>query len=189
MLFERKNKHPFILFFICYLLKYQLIWILTTIFISYIPYYFKGGDWSLLEYSFSWFRDMTLICCFGFMPIFVPYVYYNQCFSMIRKIDIDEKKKSLKIDYTRFFFFEKSKEYLLDDPTFSCAISKAKPNLIARLFYPHFNMAIGFGVSTDKPSWTLLLKDCCGWESEQLNEIYSFLKKYRLRDDCFTESN
>lgn len=189
MIFERKNKLPFILFFICYLLKYQLIWILTTIFFSYIPYYFKGGDWSLLEYSFSWFRDMTLVCCFGLMPIFAPFVYYYQCFSMIRKIDIDEKRKTLKIDYTQFFFIEKSKEYLLDDPTFCCSISKAKHNSIAKLFFPHFNIAIGFDGSNDKSPWTLLLKDRCGWGSEQLIAIYSFLKKYCLRDDCFTDSN
>ena len=187
MVIERKNKLPFILFFMCYLLKYQLTWILTTIFITYIPDYFDGGDWSLLEYTFSWFRDMTLACCFVFMPVIAPYVYYYQCFNMIRKIDIDEKRKTLKIDYTKFFFFEKSKEYLLDDPTFCCTIAKTKHNLIAGLFFPHFNISIGFGGSTDKSPWTLLLKDRCGWKSEQVTEIYEILKEYCPHDD--QESN
>lgn len=184
MVIERKTKYPFVFYFICYLLKYQLIWTLTTIFISYLLYYLKGGDWSLLVYYFSWFKDMTLVCCIGFMPIFAPFVYYYQCFSMIRKISIDEKSKTLRIDYTRFFFWKKSKEYLLGKSAFCCSFLNANNNFVTRLFFPHFNVAIEFDGSTDNEPLSLLLKDRCGWKREQLTEIHEILKKYCSDDDC-----
>lgn len=178
MVVERSRKYPFIFFFIIYLLKYQLVWTLTTIFISYIPYYVKGGNWSLLAYYYSWFKDMTLVCCFGTMPIFAPYVYYYQCFSMIRRIEIDENSKTLKVEYMRFFFWRKNKEYFLDDPTFTCSVSNTKHSFITRLFFPHFNMVIEFNDSTDKAHPFILLKDRCGWEQKQLTEILRTLTMY-----------
>jgi hypothetical protein len=117
------------------------------------------------------------------MPIFAPYVYYCQCFSMIEKIVFDEKRKTLKIDYTRFFFWKKNKDYLIDDPTFCCSIAKSNHNLFTRLFFPHFNMVMGFDGSTDKSPWTLLLKDRCGWKQEQISEIHTMLMKYCPIDD------
>lgn len=90
---------------------------------------------------------------------------------------------TLTIDYVRFFFWEKTKEYILGDPTFCCSISNEKHNFITRLFFPHANIVIGFDGSTDKSPWTLLLKDRCGWGSEQLIEIYEILKRYSRHND------
>lgn len=121
---------------------------------------------------------MTLLYYIGFIPILGPHVCYYQCFSMVRKIDIDEKEKILKIDYTKFFFWKKSKKFRLDDPTFRCSILNTKYNIITRLFCPHSNIVIGFDGSTDKSPWTLLLKDRCGWKREQVLVIYQKLEKY-----------
>lgn len=181
MVIERNKKCPFIVYFILYLLKYQLIWILIAILVSYIIYCFKGGEWSLIAYYFSWYKDMKWFCIVGFLPLFAPYVYFYQCFCMIERLQIDEKKKTLLVDYKTFFFWNKNKVYVLDSPDFYCSISYTNYKWFINLFIPHCNTVVEFNGSTDKVNMPLLLRDRCGWEQEQLNEIYKLLKNYSFQ--------
>ena len=183
MVFERK-KTPFILFFILYMIKLQLIWTVVAILISYIIRYSKDGDWSFIQHLLSWIKDMPLSCCFGLMPVIAPAVYFYQCFSMVEKITIDEKEKAMQIDYRPFFFWNKTRTYQIDNPNFCCEMSTCKLNVFTKFFLPHCSSLLTLCYSTEDRI-PIYLKDTCGWNREDILKVYQALKKYNHSDAPF----
>lgn len=180
MVFER-GKKPFILFFVLYLVKFQLIWTVVAILISYLICS-RDGDWSFIQHILSWIKDMPLDCCIGVMPVIAPAVYYYQCFSMVNKITIDEKEKLLQIDYRPFFFGNKTRTYQLDNPNFYCEISVGKINFFTKLFLPHCSTILTLCYSSGDNRVPIYIKDTCGWERDRIMDVYQTLKKYTDSD-------
>ena len=118
----------------------------------------------------------------GLFMVFAPNVYYFQCFQMVNTIEIDEKDKSLKIQYLSFFFWNKVEIYSLDDQNFWCDIDNVKKNIFVKLFLPHCDTTLAFGLmfngNHNKSRTHIILRDRCGWRKNQLQELFDVLEKY-----------
>lgn len=172
------------MFFLIYLIKLQLIWITSTIIISYIISCCKGSEWNFIQHLLSWIKDMPLYCCFGLMPVIAPAVYFYQCFSMVEKITIDENEEVMQIDYRPFFFWNKTRTYQIDNPNFCYEMSTCKHKVFTKLLLPHFSSLLTLRYSTEDRI-PVYLKDTCGWNREDILEVYQALKKYNHSDASF----
>ena len=182
MIVKRGTKTPFLLFFISYLLYFMIIWNILFDVSFYTIRRIQGMEWDFGMYFLEALSSKSWIEYIAIPMVFAPYVYYFQCFSMVNTIEIDEKDKSLKILYLSFFFWNKVEVYSLEDQDFWCTLDSSKKNIFTKLFLPHCDTTLCFGLMFDgdnnKSRTHIILRDRCGWKKDQLQELYDALEKY-----------
>ena len=178
MVYKPHKKVPFVFYFLSYWAYYEFIWVILASLAIYVVYLLKGGTASFITILFS----SDNIAWLGFLPPMLLNAY-NTVGTMVDSVIIHSEEKKITIIHYPLFFWKREITYFLDESMFECSYRSEKKSfksIMSRWSLSLFWNSMIFHRKGLKNM--AILNDTCGWNSYQLEEIYSELNKFRTEN-------